>query len=91
MAVDQASAFEYTLARIRERYTLYFYLPEGIQPGDERSVEVELSDAAGRRYPRAEVRYRRTYLAPRSSGAENSRKIRILWSAAAGTRWDSSE
>ena len=52
MAVDQASAFEQTLARIRERYALYFYLPEGMQPGEERSVEVVLTDAARRRYPR---------------------------------------
>jgi len=29
MAVEDASAFEKTLARIRERYALYFYLPEG--------------------------------------------------------------
>jgi hypothetical protein len=29
MAIDDASAFEETLARIRERYALYFYLPEG--------------------------------------------------------------
>ncbi len=64
MAVDQASALEQTLARIRERYALYFYLPEGMQPGEERSVEVVLTDAARRRYPRAEVHYRRTYLAP---------------------------
>ena len=64
MAVDQASAFEQTLARIRERYALYFYLPEGMKPGEERSVEVSLTDAARRRYPRAEVRYRRSYLAP---------------------------
>ena len=64
MAVDQASAFEQTLARIRERYALYFYLPEGMQPGEERSVEVLLTDAARRRYPGAEVRYRRSYLAP---------------------------
>ena len=51
MAVDQASAFEQTLARIRERYALYFYLPDGMQPGEEHSVEVLLTDAARRRYP----------------------------------------
>jgi hypothetical protein len=28
MAVDQAAAFEQTLQRIRERYALYFYLPD---------------------------------------------------------------
>jgi VWFA-related protein len=76
MAVDQASAFEQTLARIRERYALYFYLPEGMQPGEERSVEVLLTDAARRRYPRAEVRHRRSYLAPNgSSDGEKARPI----------------
>jgi VWFA-related protein len=64
MAVDEASAFEHTLARIRERYALYFYLPEGMQAGEERSVEVSLTDAARRQHPDAEVRYRRSYLAP---------------------------
>ena len=79
MAVDQASAFEQTLARIRERYALYFYLPEGMQPGEERSVEVVLSDAARRRYPGAEVRYRRSYLAPNGANdTENARPIRLI-------------
>ena len=76
MAVDQASAFEQTLARIRERYGLYFYLPEGVQPGEEHSVEVLLTDAARRRYPGAEVRYRRAYLAP--NGANDARPIRLI-------------
>jgi hypothetical protein len=77
MAVDQASAFEQTLVRIRERYALYFYLPEGTQPGEERSVEVLLTDAARRRYPRAEVRYRRSYLAP--NGSNDREKPRPIW------------
>jgi VWFA-related protein len=67
MPVDQASALEQTLARIRERYALYFYLPDGAPPAEASSVEVELSDAARRRHPRAEVRYRRSYLAPNSA------------------------
>ena len=50
MPVDQGSAFEHTLARIRERYALYFYLPDGALPAEASSVEVELSDAARRRY-----------------------------------------
>jgi VWFA-related protein len=78
-AVDQASAFEQTLARIRERYALYFYLPEGMGPGEERSVEVLLTDAARRRYPLAEVRYRRSYLAPNGSkNREEPRPIRMM-------------
>jgi VWFA-related protein len=77
MAVDQASAFEQTLARIRERYALYFYLPEGMQPGEERSVEVLLTDAARRKYRDAEVRYRRSYLAPNAANeTEHARSIR---------------
>lgn len=67
MPVDQASAFEHTLARIRERYALYFYLPDGAHPAEASSVEVVLSPATRRRYPRAEARYRRSYLAPDSA------------------------
>jgi VWFA-related protein len=79
MAVDRASAFEQTLARIRERYALYFYLPEGMQAGEERSVEVLLTDAARRRYPGAEVRYRRSYLAPNGSNdREKARPTRVM-------------
>ncbi len=77
MAVDQASAFEQTLERIRERYALYFYLPEGMQASEEHSVEVLLTDAARRRRPGAEVRYRRSYLAPNAaSDTEHARPIR---------------
>jgi hypothetical protein len=68
MRVNEASAFETTLARIRQRYALHFYLPDGAQPGEERSVEVELAGAARRRYPDAQVRYRRVYLTPGSLG-----------------------
>ena len=76
MPVDQASAFEQTLARIRERYAFYFYLPEGMQASEEHSVEVLLTDAARRRYPGAEVRYRRSYLAP--NGANDTEHGRLV-------------
>jgi hypothetical protein len=79
MAVDQASAFEQTLARIRERYALYFYLPEGMQASEEHSVEVLLTGAARLRYPGAEVRYRRSYLAPNGANdTEHARPIRLI-------------
>jgi VWFA-related protein len=79
MPVDGASAFEQTLARIRERYALYFYLPEGMQTGEEHSVEVLLTDAARRRYPGAEIRYRRAYLAPNGANdTESARPIRMI-------------
>jgi hypothetical protein len=62
MSVNDASALEDTLARIRQRYTLYFNLPEGVQPGQERNIEVDLAQDARRRYRDAEVRYRRAYM-----------------------------
>ena len=62
MPVDDASALETTLARIRQRYALHFYLPDGVKPGQERNIEVTLSDAARRRYPDADVHFRRVNL-----------------------------
>jgi VWFA-related protein len=78
MDVDQGAAFERTLMRIRERYALYFYLPDGVQPRESSSIEVDLSKAARQRYPRAEVHYRRSYLAPNSSSdTERPRPSRV--------------
>jgi len=67
MPVDDASALETTLARIRQRYALHFSLPEGAKPGEERQLDVELAAAARQRYPDAEVRYRRVSLMPAST------------------------
>jgi VWFA-related protein len=57
MSVNDASALEDTLARLRQRYTLYFNLPEGVQPGQ---IVADLTPEARHRYSDAEVRYRRT-------------------------------
>jgi Mg-chelatase subunit ChlD len=62
LRVDDASALETTLMRLRQRYALHFNLPQGVQPGQERNIEVQLSDEARRRYPGSEVRYRRSYV-----------------------------
>lgn len=70
MRVDDAAALETTLMRLRQRYTMHFNLPEGVQPGQERAIEVELADAARRRYPGSEVRYRRVYVRPDGSSSE---------------------
>jgi VWFA-related protein len=72
MSVNDAAALEETLARIRQRYTLYFNLPEGVQTGQERNIEVDLTVAARRRYSDAEVRYRRVYMSP-TGGREAAR------------------
>jgi len=75
MPVDDASALEETLARIRQRYALYFNLPDGVQPGQERNIEVDLAAAARRRFPDAEVRYRRVYMTP--NGNADASPVRV--------------
>jgi VWFA-related protein len=79
VSVDEASALEKTLARIRERYALYFYLPEGAKPGDEMSVQVELSPAARQRYPGAQVQYRNSYVAPNGSRQSQEEDTDSSW------------
>lgn len=70
MSVNDASALEDTLTRLRQRYTLYFNLPEGVQPGQERNIAVDLAPDARRRYRDAEVRYRRTSMS--STGGDSA-------------------
>jgi hypothetical protein len=61
MPVDGAYALQTTLERIRQRYALHFHLPASARQGQQRSVSIQLAPAALRRYPYAEVRYRREY------------------------------
>jgi VWFA-related protein len=69
MSVNDAEALEDTLARLRKRYTLYFNLPEGVQPGQERNIEVDLAPEARQRHSDAEIRYRRASML--SNGSPN--------------------
>ena len=62
LPVDDASALEDTINRIRRRYALHFHVDEGVKAGQEGRVEVVLADNARRRSPDAEVRYRRVYV-----------------------------
>lgn len=62
MPVDDAAALETTLDRIRQRYALHFHLPSDARSGQQRRVSVQLADSARRRYPDAEVRFRREYV-----------------------------
>src|SRR5207302_2900866 len=50
MSVNDASALEETLSRLRQRYTLYFNLPDGVNPGQERNIEVALTGSSQRRH-----------------------------------------
>jgi hypothetical protein len=66
ISVNDASALQEILARIRQRYALFFNLPDGVQPGQERNIELALTPAALARYPGAQVHYRRVYMTPES-------------------------
>ena len=88
MSVNDASALDDTLERLRRRYTLFFSLPEGVQPGQERNIEVDLSPEARRRFSDAEVRYRRAFQA--SSGDRDSGPASITRAPAAPNPSDSS-
>jgi len=61
MRVDESAALETTLTRLRQRYSLYFSVPEGAREGQERSIEIQLTASASRRYPGANLRYRGNY------------------------------
>jgi VWFA-related protein len=67
MPISDASAFEDTLERLRQRYALHFYWPEGSPDPERRTVVVSLARSTGARYTGSEVRYRRAYV---SSGLE---------------------
>ena len=54
-------AFPEMLGRLRSRYSLAFALPAEAKPGTFRRVRVELSAAAKRRYPKAQLRARGGY------------------------------
>jgi VWFA-related protein len=56
-----ATFFPEMVARIRDRYTVSYHLPEGARAGQFRRLEVTLSPAARRLHPKAEVRARTGY------------------------------
>jgi hypothetical protein len=66
MRVDEASALEDTLTRLRQRYTLGFYVPGGSK--DQDPVRVDLSEEARLRYMDAEIHSRRVFIGGGGSG-----------------------
>lgn len=60
MSVNDASAVETTFERIRQRYAVYYHLPEGMDSA--RGLDLDLSNAARRRHPDAALQYRRVGL-----------------------------
>ncbi len=62
LSINDAGAVETTFERIRKRYAIYFQLPEGMTDA-RRGLELDLTDAARRRYPDASMQYRQITLA----------------------------
>jgi VWFA-related protein len=60
---DPGTAFRDAMHRIRTRYQLYYGLPQA-KPGTTRTVHVELTPDAAKRYPKARVRARTGYIVP---------------------------
>ena len=52
---------ENTFQRIRQRYAIYFYLPDGME--NARGMELDLTDTARRRHLDAALQYRQVDLA----------------------------
>jgi VWFA-related protein len=66
-ASKAGAAFEEMMERIRTRYSLHYRCPRA-EPGSFRALKTELSPAARRRFPNAQVRARAGYYVPESSG-----------------------
>ncbi len=75
MSVNDSEALAETLARLRQRYTLYFNLPEGVQPGQDSNIQVDLTPDVRRRFADAEVRYRRTSMSNSDSRGAGPTKV----------------
>ncbi len=78
LPVDDAAALDTTIARIRQRYALYFRVPDGAKPMQDRTISVSLNEAARRRYPDAEVRYRRSYRTSTSTEVADNTGVTVL-------------
>ena len=64
LPVNDASTLETTFARIRKRYAIYYYLPEGASATTEDTgVQVDLTRSARTLNPDGELRYRQVFLA----------------------------
>jgi hypothetical protein len=63
MPVGNAASLETVFRRIRQRYAIYYHLPEGVVPAELGALELDLADRTRQRHPYAELRYRQVHLA----------------------------
>ena len=59
---SDAYSLETAFTRIRQQYTMYFYLPSGATEEDAAAVAVDLTNNTRIRHRDAELRYRQVYL-----------------------------
>jgi VWFA-related protein len=69
MSVNDASALQDTLERLRQRYAIHFYMPGDTEVEAQHSVRLDLSSEARLRFAGADVRSRRVFM----SGATDQR------------------
>jgi VWFA-related protein len=60
---EPGTAFQDAMHRIRTRYGIYYALPKA-KPGAARTIHVELSADAAKRYPKSRIRARTGYIVP---------------------------
>jgi VWFA-related protein len=60
---DPAAGFQESMRRIRNRYTIYYAMPEA-KPKTQRTVRVELTSQAAKQHSKAKVRARTGYFTP---------------------------
>jgi hypothetical protein len=65
---DPAAGFQESMRRIRNRYTIYYAMPEA-KPKTQRTVRVELTGQAARQHAKAKVRARTGYITPEEAAA----------------------
>ena len=61
---DPGTAFRDSMRRIRSRYSMYYALPLA-KPGSPRTIRVELSSDAAKKYPKSHIRARTGYIVPK--------------------------
>ncbi len=61
---DVGESFQQMMRRLRQRYVLHYAMPDA-RPGTERSIKVELTADAERRFPGVKVRARTGYIVPK--------------------------
>ncbi|MBI4890280.1 MAG: VWA domain-containing protein [Acidobacteria bacterium] len=84
LPVDHASALQDTLDGLRQRYSLYFSVPPGARAGQVRRLSVQLSSAAARRVPGAQLAFRDDYEAPATkAGPESPETVTVSQTAGA--------